>query len=285
MRRNVSWKAKAVYLIFALALVMGLVPALAAATLASAGYSWCDFVASPQYAKVGQVVTFVGAASSPPDNWLWTFGDASATASGQMVSHMYTNTGEYTVTLTCNWGTVSQSASHTIKVGEGLIPQEAWNVVGAQETFSVPEAYRGHVWLWRFMPALGLDGGWSVIRGGNVDGPPQENGVVVQGTNVGELVIVADTNLDLDKDGANDSLYGVKKWGKINETLISDPGSTEVVWCEDLKEFVGRTTIYEMVIGTFNGDPEEFEFEMPANGADVEWWLLNADAPVHDLPM
>jgi hypothetical protein len=205
--RNVSWKAKAVYFIFALALVMGLVPALAAVTPASA------------------------------DD------------------------------------------------GDKLIPEEEFNIMGAQETFCVPEIYRGTVQLWRFMPSLGLDGGWSVVDGGNVDGPPQADCVTVQGVNVGELVIVADTNLDLDMDGTLDSLYGVKKWGKINDTIISGPGSTEVVWCEDMKEFVGKATIYEMVIGTFEGDPEEFEFEMPANGADVEWWLLNADAPVHDLPM
>ena len=50
---------------------------------------------------VDELISFTGFASGgfPPYNWSWSFGDGQ-TLDGQNVNHSYTQTGEYTVTLT-----------------------------------------------------------------------------------------------------------------------------------------------------------------------------------------
>jgi hypothetical protein len=55
-------------------------------------------------ALVKEMVQFDGGSSNDPDGyiaaWVWDFGDGSPTATGTLVSHVYAQPGQYTVTLT-----------------------------------------------------------------------------------------------------------------------------------------------------------------------------------------
>lgn len=60
---------------------------------------------APAQAAAGQEVSFDGAASQPGDGgaiteYLWDFGDGAPAATGPTVTHIYSDPGEYTVTLT-----------------------------------------------------------------------------------------------------------------------------------------------------------------------------------------
>jgi hypothetical protein len=131
---------------------------------------------------------------------------------------------------------------------------------------------------------------------------------------VGEVLIEAD--IDLDSNGTTDfTLSATKKWGDINFTELevmtqeydyeagqyvysySDcPGESEVIWYEGCvsietpygiiercKGHFGYGLLRERVIGTFD-DKEGGTFEHPADGAVVHMFLLDGNAPVHNLP-
>jgi len=62
-----------------------------------------SFIFTPQIPRIGEVTTFDGSSSSDSDgqivSWAWDFGDGNS-AAGETVTHAYTESGEYTVTLT-----------------------------------------------------------------------------------------------------------------------------------------------------------------------------------------
>jgi hypothetical protein len=72
-----------------------------------------------QTVSVGDVVTFNGSGSFDPDGnvlaYHWDFGDGY-TASGAMVTHMYTDIGTYTVTLTVNNASASSRDTALVRV-------------------------------------------------------------------------------------------------------------------------------------------------------------------------
>ena len=140
--------------------------------------------------------------------------------------------------------------------------------------------------------------------------------ITVQSLMYGEVLIKATTALDLDEDGKKDVLYAEKKWGKIDDTQLwrfnwqtldlvdadTSSGSAQVTWYEGrcqvstemlgqqytynaYKQLFGWDVILERVIGTFMRDGQLLpDLEHPADGAVVHWWLLDAAAPVHNLP-
>jgi hypothetical protein len=294
-----KWHAKALYLIFALALVVGLMPLTALAGEATI------YVSGPCYAKVGEAVNFTAFTNPTADNVTWYVGGVfkgiDTSAPFQLLDYIFLSEGTYTVSAIGRWGNLNQTADFDILIGTGLIPQEEYNIIGANATFCVPTLYMGHVSLWRFEPSPQLDDAWSIVSGGKpregVPGGP-DNCVTVHGSGWGELVIYADTNEFYDPNSGQNisatTLMAIKKWGKIYDTLlfgwdeyteepIYDSGETQVYWDENSKSWIGGAYLYDLIIGLFITDGGE-TFIAPADGADVEWWVMDARAPVHTLP-
>ena len=67
------------------------------------------FSATPTSGTVPLTVAFIDASSNSPTSWSWTFGDGS-TASEENPSHMYSDAGTYTVSLTAT----NTAGSHTV---------------------------------------------------------------------------------------------------------------------------------------------------------------------------
>jgi PKD repeat protein len=105
-------------------------------------------VANPgQPIRVGQDVAFNASPSIDPDGsitfYQWTFGDGSGSL-GLLTNHMYSNPGNYTVTLTVtDNGGLSATAHHSIPVVQALVHDvgivnvdpEPKNVVSGQQVF------------------------------------------------------------------------------------------------------------------------------------------------------
>ena len=101
--------------------------------------------------------------------------------------------------------------------------------------------------------------------------------VTVMATTVGESTVSA-----LLSD--NTIITADKKWGEINESIISAPKDVVVTWIEANKTFHGTTTINDTIIGTFkakNTTTEQFTNteEFRADGAILHWYLLK-DTPL-----
>jgi hypothetical protein len=296
-----KWHAKALYLIFALALVIGLMPLTVLAGEATI------VISGPGYAKLGEAVNFTALTNPEADSVDWWVDGVSkgndSSAPFELLNQIFYSAGTHNITAVGHWGThLVQTAYFEILIGTGLIPQEEYNIIGTDEEFCVPDLYMGHVTGWRFEPSPQLNGAWSVVSGGRPrDGMPggPDNCVTVHGSGWGELVIYADT--EAFNTGSPDyidvpatELMAIKKWAKIydtwlfgwdeyNEEEIWGSGETQVWWDENSKSWIGGAYLYDLVIGRFVTDGGE-EFYAPANGADVEWWLLDARAPVHNLP-
>lgn len=294
-----KWSARLLYIAVALALVIGLTPVAAMPVIA--GHA--DLIISgPAYAKEMETVTFE-AEFTPvaADSVTWTMPagfiqTGGGTPNASVTGYFETGSaGTHTITAVGSWGNLDQTASFDILIGVGLIPQQEYNIIGHQATFCVPDQYNGQVLQWRFEPSFYLAGSWSIVSGGRPrEGMPSENGsdncVTVSGSGWGELVIYADVE---DGEGEIISLRAIKKWGKIYETWLHwkdkdyerhyGPGSTQIFWNENDKEWQGSATLCDFVIGNFITDGG-FEYPQLADGADVQWWVMDARAPVYDLP-
>ncbi|MGB6872799.1 MAG: Ig-like domain-containing protein [Dehalococcoidia bacterium] len=282
-----KWHAKALYLIFALALVVGLMPLTVLAGHADI------VIAGPPYAKEGETVTFEAATNPTADSVDWyidgTYDSTDNTAPFELTTTFPAlSAGMHVISATGWWGGLDQDAEFEILIGVGLIPQQEYNIIGTEATFCVPDLYMGHVMQWRFESSFYLNGAWSIVSGGD----PFDNCVTVHGSGWGELVIYADTEAFTDYPAT--TLMAIKKWGKIFDTWlfawdsyteeeIYDSGETQVWWNENLKKWEGEAYLYDLIIGNFITDGGE-EFLSFADGADVEWWVMDARAPVHDLP-
>jgi hypothetical protein len=289
------WQAKAFYIIFALALILGLVPLTAMAGEATI----C--ISGPAYAKEGETITFTAETNPEADSVTWDM-PAEFVATGAVDSSIigYFATGSagqtYVVHAVGHWGAnLVQDAYFEILIGVGLIPQLEYNIIGADATFCVPDLYKGHVTGWRFEASPELGTGWSVVTGGNA----RDNCVTVHGSAWGELVIYADTEQFSNpvppyQTVPATSLMAIKKWGKIYDTWLfgwdeytQEPiwgsGDTQVYWDENSKSWIGGVLLIDLIIGLFRTDGGE-QFNAFADGADVEFWVLDARAPVETLP-
>jgi len=283
-----KWYAKALYIAFALALAIGLT-----APAAFAGEGTID-VTGPDYGKVGQNVTFTATCTPGADQVVWSGGgtpagktDTAKPIATSTFTTMWSTPGPHTVSATGSWGTINQTDTKVITLGEGLMPQVEHNIIGSEATFEVPGVYVNNVTCWEFLDTwYGGSGSYAIVSGGTPECPTIGAGdpsVTVQSGSWGELVIVARTNLDYNTDTPGDDvLYAIKKWGKIDDTMLSDEGVTQVVWNENCKKFEGNATLTETVIGTFKTDGG-ITFHEPAQGAFVTWWVMDARAPVDTL--
>ena len=91
-------------------------------------------LASPKQGQAPQTVDFNASASSDPNGdaltFAWDFGDGS-TGSGEIVSHTYTASGEYTVVLTASDGVLTGTDSLTVSIASGV----------DTESFELPESF------------------------------------------------------------------------------------------------------------------------------------------------
>jgi len=339
-----KWHAKAVYVLFALALVL---PAVLVASPVAADV-FCDFYGTPTIVKPGQTVTFYDMSydgTTAPNHWEWDLnGDGVVDSTLQNPTFAYPAVGMYTVTLTAYWGYVSpgvytdydtETKTNYIRVLDaglivdpesgcpaGIDTQIGWNVLKGMSEFWVPDIYYGKVIEWDY---AGLTSAVERFGGNGATGlpspyPPKpadpykyDYTVVSSGIYPGEILVIADIDLDGNNATVELSLVATKKWGNINfteldiiegfdyetgEWVYSDcPGESQVMWYEGCvtidtpygpiercKGHFGYGLLRERVIGTFNTKVEGETIEHPANDAVVHMFLLDGNAPVHDLP-
>jgi PKD repeat protein len=209
-------------------------------------------------------------------------------------------------------------------VPSGIDSQIGWNVLKAKAIFWVPEAWANRVIAWHVLGDGYVVAGGSTSTGlpgypWDPDGlelPLKMCWIQVQSAAaVGEVLIEADIDLSGPPETADFTLSATKKWGDINDTKLEAmdydydtgewvygtlPGESEVRWYEGQfrvvlppwlgggyiersKEQFGMGMIREQVIGTFE-DKQGGTIEHPADGAVVYMFLLDGNAPVHNLP-
>jgi hypothetical protein len=141
-----------------------------------------------------------------------------------------------------------------------------WNVMGASETFTIPVTPNSEVTpVWSFQPLDGLN--WNP---NNVVYSNYGYTATVTAAGCGALQITATV------DGI--TYYGEKKWGEIASTVLSDPGSTQMLWSEIPKTWTGSGSVTEKVIGKFryNWESAPYWDTHLAGGAVVYWYLFQA---------
>lgn len=86
-----------------------------------------DFTSDATAINAGDTVGFIDLSTNDPTSWLWDFGDAS-TSTSQNPSHVYTNPGNYTVTLTATNAdgsdTETKVAYISVTVDVGYVPPD-----------------------------------------------------------------------------------------------------------------------------------------------------------------
>ena len=289
-----KWWGGALYLVIASVLIVGLMPMTVLAGHADL------LISGPAYGKEMETLTVTARTKPTADSVTWTMpvgfvvtagGSPGASISGYFPTG---SAGTHTIMAVGSWGQLEQVASFDILIGVGLIPQQEYNIIGHQATFCVPDQYNGQVLQWRFEPSAYLAGSWSIVSGGRPrEGMPggPDNCVTVSGSGWGELAIYAD--ISDGQGGILTTLWAIKKWGKIYDTWLHwkdldgerhyGPGETEIVWNENLKKWEGSAILCDWVIGNFITDGGR-EYRAFADGADVQWWVMDARAPVYDLP-
>ncbi len=297
-----KWSARLLYIAVALALVIGLTPMAVFAGYASI------VIDGDAYAKEMHNITFTAYTNPTADPVTWNMpadfvltggGSPNPTITGYFVAG---SAGLHTVSAVGTWGSLTQTASFEILIGEGLIPQHEYNIAGSEATFCVPDQYEGRTVNWRYEPSPYLGDSWSIVPG---TGQPTSQGqyydhtregamdycATVHGRWYGELAIYVDIYNEAGT-AIETTLMGIKKWGKIYDTWLHwkdkdgrhyTPGSTEIVWNENLKKWVGSAYLCDFVIGWFITDGG-LESHVLADGAIVQWWVMDARAPVYDLP-
>jgi len=130
--------------------------------------------------------------------------------------------------------------------------------------------------------------GWQ-ITGWNITNLATANGAspayFVSDPGTGPVAVVTGVHGDaeiicnLSKNGVTDYLSVEKKWGKIDSTDITPPGSSYVTWSEEDKEWHGHATITDTVNGVF------YEENDPAaphvmQGTILNFYLVKGDVTV-----
>ena len=90
-----------------------------------------SFDFAPSSPIAGEPVTFTDRSTGNPFQWTWNFGDGS-TASGISASHIYSNGGTYTVSLTASNGASSATTTRTVTVRAAVVPFRSLVSVTAQ---------------------------------------------------------------------------------------------------------------------------------------------------------
>jgi len=135
----------------------------------------------------------------------------------------------------------------------------AYNVLGGNETFSLPNGMLGHDWT------LSGDGVITFNRWGGQDG---DNSVTISANTVGAVVVTV--------VGADGNTYrGEKKWGLITTTSLTASGNTGLLWSEFNKSWYGYGNVTETVNAQFAG----LTSTQLADGAVIYWYLFDASVP------
>jgi len=286
-----KWSARLLYIAVALALVIGLTPVVATTTPVVAGYVDV-YLTGPDYEKKNEPVTFIATApeADKVDFYIdYEEGDepeyTDETTSPFEFPYTFDAVGVYVIRAVAHWGQHTQIDEHHILIGEGLIPQVDYNIVGSYSTFRLPQDYTpSDVVRWRYESSFPFGGEATIRSGGQpAAGPyydPEDPGphtsVTVHANNVGELAIYVDL-----EDGT--TLTAMKKWGKIYDTDLYGAGETEIVWNSEKQVWEGTGLICDEVTGQFVTNMG-FTYTRPASGADLQWWVMRSTAPVDDLP-
>lgn len=198
-----------------------------------------NFTSEPQPVQTGHSVFFNGSASMDPDgfitNYSWNFGDGTL-GFGESPSHVYSNPGNYTVTLTVTdnsglTGTTSQSvyvlqplahdvgivsinpepktavSGQTIDVGVGLT-----NSGQQAETVDLTVYYDSHVAVTVHRITVPVTSGGTIVVGNLTTIPQQEFSYFVlvlwdtSGVAAGNYTISATVFLAADQNPANNNL-------------------------------------------------------------------------------
>jgi hypothetical protein len=206
----------------------------------------------------------------------------------------------------------------------GIDTQIGYNVLKAKAIFWVPDAWANRVIAWHVLGDDGYVVAGGSTSTGLPGYPWDPDGLelplkmcwiqVQSAAAVGEVLITADIDLSGPPETADFSLSATKKWGDIVDTVLDTmeydyetgewvygtcPGESEVVWYEGLvqiplpnddggvievqKQQLGVGYLRERVTGAFD-DKAGGTFEHPADGAVVHMFLLDGNAPVHNLP-
>jgi|GEM_PF-1397825 len=197
----------------------------------------------------GEDVTFDGSGSSDPDgsiaSYEWDFGDGS-TATGQSVTHSYSSSGDYTVTLTVtDDGGASDSASTTVSVSSGT-SNEAPN---ASFTVSPSSPEPGETTTFDAADSSDPDGSiasydWEFGDGSTASGQSVTHSYASEGDYTVSLTVT-------DDDGASDA----------NSTTVSVAASSGGVDCSGVSE-------WQSDVAYSGGDQVTYEGDL----FTAEWW-------------
>ena len=316
---KLNWRAKAVYLAIALALAIGTLTGLAAATAttpvaaAQGGSSRlkCWIEVDRCSAPTNGLIVFSGGSNldSNLNKWKWhtdgadiQSGPSNGTGNVGSITLYWGSSGEKSVWLEVKEGDLTANAYKEVMIGGFLLePAIAHNVLGTLETFSLPGGVQGKVTGWVVEPQPQIT--VSVVPG---TGDPGDKSITVHCTALdtdyegGAAYIYA--YVDTNEDGNFDQIYQAeKKWGKIDDTILmpyvydqsgdSVPATTTssmIVWNENMKRWEGGFWMNEVVLGSYsvNITPEipSGVIDLPADGAIVHWYLLDGSADVSTIP-
>jgi len=151
--------------------------------------------------------------------------------------------------------TVDDAEGNPVADGSG---NEAFNVSGSVVTITASEAANWELSEVTYEPGYGAASWVNTPASGATS-------VKVRGI-WGEARITATAVSD------NSTAYVKKKWGPIDHTVISAPGSTYVTWSEDNKSWYAGATINDTVYGNFLVSGSHVI--LPAQGTILNWYLV-----------
>jgi PKD repeat protein len=108
-------------------------------------------VAAFTFTVTGSQVNFVDASMNSPTTWVWSFGDGGQSTQQNPI-HTYAASGAYTVTLTANNASGSNSTSNVVTIAPGTPPVSKFTFKANDLTVNFADASTGNPtsWSWSF---------------------------------------------------------------------------------------------------------------------------------------
>ena len=113
-----------------------------------------DFSATPLITTAGSTVSFTDLTDYLPDTWNWNFGDGSPHSTEQNPSHIYMNSGTYTVTLIVYKNSVTDTEIKTgyitVSVAADFVATPLKTTVNEEIQFFDQSLGSPTAWVWNF---------------------------------------------------------------------------------------------------------------------------------------